>query len=357
MQPAFHHKRLQTFADTMVGAAEEMLKRWHNRPGEPLEMTVEMARVTLDIICRTMFGAGIGEEEVKVVRDTSAVIADDLGTPAFLDLFGFPQWIPRRHGRRAKTAIEDLRRMIEEIITRRRADGIGRHGDLLDMLLEARDEETGEGMTDQQLRDEVITIFLAGHDTTANGLNWSWYLLSQHPEVEARLHEELAQVLGGRSPTYRDLASLPYTKQVFDEALRLFPPAAAFMREAINDDQVGDLKIPAGSQVSIAPWLSHRHRAIWERPDEFDPDRFTPENIKTRHKFAYLPFSAGPRVCVGRAFAEMEGPLVLATVAQRYRLQLVPGHPVEPMAKITLWPRYGLPMTAHARTPIAEAAD
>lgn len=359
MQPAFHYKLLQSFSDTMVGAAKEMLARWQliAGTGEPMEMSVEMARVTLDIICRTMFGAGVGAAEVQAVREASAIIAEDLGTPSYLDLFGLPQWLPRRQSRRVKKAVQDLRHLIEDIIARRRAEGAGTHGDLLDMLLDARDEETGEGMSDEQLRDEVITVFLAGHDTTANGLNWTWYLLSQHPEAEARLHDELSSVLNGRAPTFEDLANLPYTKMVFEEALRLFPPAAAFMREAIGVDQIGELKIPAGAQITIAPWLSHRHRALWERPDEFDPERFTPENVQARHKFAYIPFGAGPRICMGKAFAMMEGPLILASVAQHYRLQLVEGHPVEPMAKITLWPRYGLQMTVAPQVPMVQAAD
>lgn len=359
MQPAFHYKRLQSFSDTMVGAAQEMLARWEPFAGtsEPLEITVEMARTTLDIICRTMFGTGATAADVQAVRDASAVIAEDLGTPSYLDVLGMPQWLPRRQSRRVKRAIQDLRRLIEDIIARRRSEGAGTHGDLLDMLLDARDEETGEGMSDEQLRDEVITVFLAGHDTTANGLNWTWYLLSQHPEAEIRLQDELSSVLNGRAPTYEDLNNLPYTKMVFEEALRLFPPAAAFMREAIGADQIGELKIPAGAQITIAPWLSHHHRALWDRPDEFDPERFTPENIQSRHKFAYIPFGAGPRICMGKAFAMMEGPLILATVAQRYRLQLVEGHPVEPMAKITLWPRYGLQMTVAPQVSMVEAAD
>lgn len=359
IQPAFHHKRLEEFAVTMVGAAEEMLARW--RPNtdnaEPLEITVEMARVTLDIICRTMFGAGVDAADVQAVRDASAIIAEDLGTPSYLDLFGLPQWLPRRQSRRVRRAVRELRGVIGRIIARRRTGNSGSPDNLLGMLLDARDEETGERMSDEQLRDEVITIFLAGHDTTANGLSWSWYLLSQHPEAEARLNEEISSVLNGRPPTYQDLAQLPYARMVFEEALRLFPPAAAFMRQAIKDDQIGDLKIPAGAQITITPWLSHRHRSLWDRPDDFDPERFSPGNVKARHKFSYIPFGAGPRMCVGKAFAMMEGPLVLATVAQRYKLNLVPGHPVEPMAKITLWPRHGLQMTITPQVPMAEAAD
>jgi len=359
IQPAFHHKRLQTFAATMTDAGQEMLGRWQPamKSGSSLDISAEMAQVTLDIICRTMFGASVDRDQVGTVRDAAAIIAQDLGTPPYADLLGMPRWFPRRLSRPAKRAIGNVRRLVENIISERRAAGAGEHGDLLDMLLDARDEETGEGMTDIQLRDEVITIFLAGHDTTANGLGWTWYLLSQHPEVEARLHRELAEVLGGRPPAYDDLANLPFVKMVFEEALRLYPPAPAFMREAVADDHIGELNIPAGAQVTIAPWLSHRHQALWDRPDNFEPDRFTAENSKTRHRYAYIPFGGGPRICIGKAFAMMEGPLILATVAQHFRLHLVEGHPVEPQSKITLWPKYGLRMTLEKRLPIAEAAD
>jgi cytochrome P450 len=359
MQPAFHHKRLQTFAHIMADAASQMLDRWQPviGSGTAVDISTEMAQVTMDIICRTMFGADIGWDQVQAVRDASAIIAQDLGTPPYADLFGLPRWFPRHLSRRARRAIRNVRAIIEKVIADRRAEGEGKHGDLLDMLLEARDEETGEGMTDAQVRDEVITIFLAGHDTTANGLGWSWYLLSQHTEVEARLHEEVASVLGGRVPTFEDLANLPYVKMVFEEALRLYPPAPAFMRQAIAADQVGDLKIPAGAQVTIAPWLSHRHRDLWDRPDDFEPERFAPENSKGRHRYAYIPFGGGPRICMGNSFAMMEGPLVLASVAQRCRPRLIEGHPVEPQSKITLWPKDGLKMTLEPLASLAEAAD
>jgi cytochrome P450 len=336
-----------------------MLVRWQASKGngEVLDVSTEMAQVTLDIICRTMFGSGIDRAQVDAVRDASAIIAQDLGTPPYADLLGLPRWFPRRLTRRVRRAIGNVQRLIEKIIVERRDNGEGGHDDLLEMLLSVRDEETGEGMTDEQLRDEVITVFLAGHDTTANSLGWAWYLLSQHPEVEARLGDEVENVLGGRLPVYEDLAKLPYTKMIFEEALRLYPPAPAFMREAIAEDQVGDLRIPAGAQVTIAPWLSHRHRELWDRPDDFVPERFAPENSKDRHRYAYIPFGGGPRICIGNAFAMMEGPLILATIAQRYRLRLVEGHIVEPQSKITLWPKNGLRMTLEPAQSLPEAAD
>jgi cytochrome P450 len=221
--------------------------------------------------------------------------------------------------------------------------------DLLWMLLSARDEETGEGMSDQQLRDEVLILLLAGHETTATALTWTWYLLSQHPEVESRLHDELDTVLGGRRPSVEDLDKLPYTRMVIQEVLRLYPPAFGFTRHAVAEDEIGGYRIPANSMVFLTPYCTHRHPACWEEPEVFDPERFTPERSAGRPRFAYFPFGGGPRQCIGNAFALMEAQLVLASVAQRYCLRLVPGHPVEPQVQLTLRPRYGLPMTLHPR--------
>jgi len=358
-QPAFHHKRLVSFADTMVTATEEMLERWHNHAGtgEAIDAWEEMTHVTLDIISRTMFGTGMSESDAAFVREAFGIISDDLGTPPYQDLLGLPSWIPRFVSRRAKKVIRELRTFIENIITERRAEGPGVHGDLLDMLLEARDEETGEGMTDEQLRDEVITIFIAGHETTANGLAWAWYVLSERPDVERRLYEEVYGVLKDRAPTFEDLKSMPYNKMVFEETIRLFPPAPAFLRKAIEADKVGDLEIPAGAEITLTPWVTHRHHALWERPNEFIPERFRPENSKDRHKYAYFPFGGGSRICIGNSFAMMEAQLIMATVVRKYRLKLVPSHPVEPQSKITLRPRYGLKVTVEHQEKMVEAAD
>jgi cytochrome P450 len=358
-QPAFHHKSLITFGETMVAATEEMLGRWqyHVGTGEPLDVWEEMTHVTLDIISRTMFGTGMGEAEVKFVREAFGVISDDLGTPPYQDLMGMPSWIPRLVGRRAKKVIRELRALIEKIIADRRAQEDATHGDLLDMLLAARDEETGEGMTDEQLRDEVITIFIAGHETTANGLAWAWYVLSERPDIEQRLYEEVSGVLKGRAPTFEDLKAMPYNKMVFEETLRMFPPAPAFLRKAIGPDRIGDLDIPAGAEITLTPWVTHRHQALWDKPDEFIPERFSPENSKDRHKYAFFPFGGGTRICIGNSFAMMEAQLIMATVAQKYRLKMVPGHPVVPQSKITLRPRHGLKMTIENQSAMTEAAD
>jgi cytochrome P450 len=199
-------------------------------------------------------------------------------------------------------------------------------------------------MSDQQVRDEVMTLLFAGHETTSNLLAWTWYLLASHPEVEQRLRAELDEVLGGRLPTVEDLANLPYGYRVLEETLRLYPPAWSLARKALVDDDIGGYVLPASTIILMSPYVTHRHPAFWEEPERFDPDRFTPERVAVRSRYAYFPFGGGPRQCIGNTFALMEAHLILATVAQRYRLRLVPDHPVEPQALLTLRPRDGLPM-------------
>jgi cytochrome P450 len=222
-------------------------------------------------------------------------------------------------------------------------------GDLLATLLLARDEETGETMSDRQVRDEVMTILLAGHETSGVALAWTWYLLSQHLEVERRLHAELDAVLGGRTPSFDDLPQLRYTRMVIEETLRLYPPAWGIARQSIAQDEIGDYHIPKGVQLMVTQYVTHRHPDFWERPEVFEPERFRPECVAKRPKFAYYPFGGGPRGCIGNQFALMEMQLILATLAQRYQLSLVPGHRVEVQPLITLRPRYGIRMMLRER--------
>jgi len=217
------------------------------------------------------------------------------------------------------------------------------------MLLFARDEETGDVMTDRQLRDEVMTIFLAGHETTSLALTWIWYLLSQHPDAQQLVEREVDASLQGRTPGYEDLARLPYTRMVIEEAMRLYPPAWGFSRQALGPDTIGGYHLPKGWLVFVIPAVMHRLPAYWADPDRFDPLRFTPEQTAARPKFVYLPFGAGPRQCIGNQFALIEAQLIVATLAQRYRLRLLPGHPVEPWALVTLRPRYGMKMIVERR--------
>ena len=239
-------------------------------------------------------------------------------------------------------------RLVSEILDNRRKAAADRP-DLLGMLLAARDPETGEGMSDRLLRDEILTLFAAGHETTATGLTWTWYLLSEHPEVRAKLEAELDATLGGRTPAYADLEHMPYGRRVFEEALRLYPPAFSLSRVALAPDRVGPVRIRTGDLISISPYVTHRNPKLWPDPERFDPDRFLPERTAARPKFAYFPFGGGPRICIGNNFAMIEARLALAALAQRYRLSMAEGHPVVPYGRVTLRPRYGLKMRAEKR--------
>ena len=221
------------------------------------------------------------------------------------------------------------------------------------MLLAVRDPETGEGMSDKQLRDEILTIFLAGHETTANALTWTWYLFAQHPEAEAQLHHELDQVLGTRMPTFADLAELKWTRMVIEEAMRLYPPAHMIARTAIGEDRIGGVRIPAGALITISIYVTHRNPNLWAEPERFDPERFRPEAAAQRHRFAYLPFGGGPRICIGNGFALAEAQVIVAAIGQRYRVRLAPGATVEPIGLITLRPKNGIWVTLEPRKTMA----
>ncbi len=254
-----------------------------------------------------------------------------------------PLWIPTPRNLAFKRARAELDRVVYDIIASRRR----RHapkGDLLDMLLAAREQGSGEGMTDRQLRDEVMTLLLAGHETTATTLTWTWYLLSKHPGAARKLRAELDVVLGGRLPGVGDLPALEYTQRVVRESMRLYPPVWVISRTAIEEDEIGGYTIPAGSILLLSQYAMHRHPDFWENPEGFDPDRFSPERSEGRHRYAYFPFGGGPRLCIGANLAMLETELILAILAQRYRLELLPGHPVEPEPLITLRPRYGMKM-------------
>jgi cytochrome P450 len=253
-----------------------------------------------------------------------------------------PIGVPTPSNRRFRRFRATLDRIVYDVIERRRRQGVG--DDLLSRLMEARDSETGERMDDRQLRDEVMTMFLAGHETTANALTWTWYLLSRHPDARLRVEGELSRVLGGRAPSLDDLASLPYTGMVLLESLRLYPPAWMFSRRAIEKEELGGYVVPKGAMVMVPPYVVHRHPGLWERPESFEPERFAPERSEGRPRLAFFPFGAGPRLCIGRDFALQEAQLVLATVAQRCRLELVPGHPVVPEPRITLRSKHGIRM-------------
>jgi cytochrome P450 len=266
-------------------------------------------------------------------------------------LFMLPEWIPLPRNIRNKRGVHQLDEIILPIIDERRKSNEDK-GDLLSMLLLAQDED-GNHMTDKQLRDEVVTLVLAGHETTANALTWAWYLLSQHPEIEARLHEEVDRVLGGRLPTLEDLRRLEYTNMVFKETMRLYPPIPTYARQSLVPVELGGYMLPAGSIILISPHVFHMDTRWWHNPEQFEPERFSKENEKSIPKYAYLPFSAGPRVCIGNSFAEMEAVLILATMSQQYRLRLDPAdQEVVPEPTLTLRPRHNLTMRLEKREPV-----
>ena len=343
-QPAFHRERIAGFAGTMVTLTEAMLGRWEAlaASGAVVDVDHEMTRLTLAIAGKTLLSADVDGDADVVSRSVAAL--NTWASVSMLRVLHPPLWVPTPLNRRASAGKRALDAIVYGMIARRRETGED-PGDLLSMLMHAVDEETGEGMSDQQLRDEVMTIFLAGHETTANALSWALYLLSRHPEVARRVGEELGRVLGGRSPTVEDLPALELTERVFLETLRLFPPAWMVGRYLAEDDAADGVRLCAPAMVLASPWLTHRDPKWWPNPEGFDPDRFLPEAARARPRHAFIPFGGGPRICIGNAFAMMEAKLLLATILQRFRPALVPGHPVAPEPLITLRPRHGLRMT------------
>jgi len=337
--PAFHAVRVHAYADTMVDYTLKQMAGWSD--GAVIDVDEKMTQLTLKIVARTLFDAD-ASSTVNQVKKAVAVVQKANNTASIL-----PYWIPTPLRLRSWLANNALNKIVYGFINDRRKTGDDR-GDLLSMLLLAEDAD-GERMTDLQARDEAVTLFLAGHETTANTLNWTWWLLAQHPEVEAKLHAELDSTLGGRPPKLEDLRRLPYTDIVIKEALRLMPAVWSVSRTAAEDRQVCGYPMPKGTTAQVMIYLLHRHPEYWKQATEFLPERWLAPEIENLHKYAYLPFAGGPRVCIGNSFAIMEANLLLATIAQRYRLGLIDGVEIKPAALITLFPRDGLPMRLEKR--------
>jgi cytochrome P450 len=363
MAPSFDPRSVAGYAPVMTAVTEELLAQW-DALAEPRETDVAaaMMHATLHIISRAMFSSD--SDEIVDTVESGVNRYQNTVRPSLLDLLHVPLWLARILApKRTEGILDEFDAKVDRLLIERgrksdaedEAKDEPKHEpnhepqDLLARLLAARDSEGGGAMTAQEVRDQVVTIFMAGHETTSQALSWTWYLLAQHPDAERKLHDELAGVLGGRTPRYEDIADLRYTRMVIEESMRLYPPAHTIGRQPVGPDEVLGHRIPAGAEVLIMPWLLHRKPSLWENPGRFEPERFEPARAAARPRFAYIPFGAGPRICIGAAFAMTEAVLILATIAQRYRLRLKPGHPVEPQGLITLRPRYGIQMVLERR--------
>jgi cytochrome P450 len=347
LAPLFSPRTVAGFVPAMVEASERLVRRWHRRPGgRVLDVALEMTRVTLDVLERTIFTEGLARDPDALGRAITRYF-EALGPIDPLDVFGLPDWIPRIGRLRARPAIRFFEEVVGELIEGRKAllaSGGPAPRDILTLLLEAADPETGKGLSDIAVRANLVTFIGAGHETTANALSWSVYLLSQAPDARERIEAEVDEVLGDRRFEPEHLERLVFTRAVIDEAVRLYPPAPIISRAALNDDRIGNLRIPRGSIVTIAPYVLHRHRTLWDEPDAFMPERFLPGRREAIDRFAYLPFGAGPRVCIGASFSLQEAVIVLAHVIRSSRLDLAEGHVVRPLHRVTLRPEGGLPM-------------
>ena len=343
MQPSFHRERIAAYAHTMVERADRLRREW--RDGETLDVSHEMTRLTLSIAGKTLFDLDVESQADEVGRAMTAVMESFWMT--MLPFANIIEMLPVGKMRRAKLARARLDAIVYGLIAERRANRLDR-GDLLSTLLLAQDEDGGT-MTDRQVRDEAMTIFLAGHETTANALTWTWYLLSQSPGATAALHGEIDRVLQGRLPGVADMPSLTFVERVVTESMRLYPPAWIVGRRAIEPYPIGGHVAPARAIVLMSPWVMHRDARYFPEPDRFNPDRWTPAFKAALPKFAYFPFGGGPRQCIGESFAWMELILVVATIAQQWTLALVPDHPVVPQPLVTLRTKYGMRMRTAAR--------
>ncbi len=348
IQPAFHRQRLAQLAAVMTRASEALVDTWRApaAAAQPVDVHAAMMHLTLDIVGQALFSSD--------VSGAAGAVGQALGVSLehvnyrMMRTFSLPERVPTPRNRRFARALGVLDGVVAEIIAERRRTGLD-NGDLLSMLLHARDEDSGATMSDRQVRDEVMTLILAGHETTANALSWAWHLVGRTPAAEGALHEELDAVLGGRTPTVEDVPRLPYTRMVIEETMRLYPPVWSMGRQTEQADEIRGYHIPAGTIISLSQYVTHRHPEFWEAPAEFRPERWTAAAAATRPRFAYFPFGGGPRLCIGNNFALMEAQLILATLAQHYRLRPASAQPVVTEPLITLRPRGGLPMIIAAR--------
>jgi cytochrome P450 len=349
VQPAMHTTRIQNYATTMVDYTQRIIEAWAD--GSEQHVDQAMRQLTMEIVAKSLFDAdfsGQGRQIGEAIDTLQHIAGQDFRIQNII-----PDWLPLRRNRRRAAAGDALDRLIRQVISERRASGEDK-GDLLSMLLLSEDE-TGARMTDQEARDEAVTLFAAGHETTSNAMSWTWYLLSQHPEIEARLQAEVDSVLGDRKATFQDLPNLRYTAMIVKESLRLYPPAWVLnAREALADIEIDGYTIPKGGSIFVAPYAVHRNPVYFADPLRFDPERFSPENEKRIPRYAYFPFGGGPHVCIGNSFALMEAQLILATMAQRVSLSLLPDQTIDIDPLVTMGPKHGLRMRVRARENVGE---
>jgi len=351
--PAFSAERIAEYGPDMVAATVRMLGGWHD--GETHDIHADMMQLTLDIVAKTLFGTDVGDASQEVDRALHSAL--NSFASRINSTIPLPAWIPTPSNLRFHSAVRGLNQVVQRIVAERRRDGRERK-DLLSLLLHARDEDDGGQMTDAQLADEARTFLLAGHETTALSLSWSWYLLAKHPEIQAKLQAELDRVLGDRLPQVFDLPKLKYAEQIILESMRLYPPAFVIGREPLADCELGGYTVRAGTTVFMSPWLMHRDARYHERPEQFEPERWAGEKAQALPKMAYFPFGGGPRICIGNTFAMMESVLLLATIARQWSFKLVPNHPIELVPLFTLRPKYGIQVVLSKRaTPKGDSPE
>lgn len=348
LQPLFSQQQFEAYGQIVTDYTAEMLERWSSQAqsGEAFDLAGQVTDLTMRVIAKTILGldfAGTDKELTEAIE-----FATDHANSSMETIVPIPDWVPTPSHLRFERAKGVLNKMVNDLIDQRRRGNL-ESKDLLTLMMRTRDEETGEGLSDAMLRDQVMTFFLAGHETTAQTLKWLFVMLSRHPHVDQQVHSEVQRVLGGRAPTFAEAGKLEYTRMVIQEVMRLWPPAWLMAREAVLDDEVGGYHVPAGTQVVFSQWVMHRHPAYWENPEGFDPERFSPERSAGRSHGIYFPFGAGPRVCIGSTFAMMELLMIVPMIVQKYRLDLMPSPAVAPKPTITLRPLHGVPVRARPR--------
>lgn len=351
---AFRHEKLLELLPVMIDAARRTQQRWHASPAGDIDIGHEMMRTTFDIIVETMMSGGHGIDIARVEQSITDYLKPTGWTFA-LAMLGAPEWLPHPGRRKARAAVDYLRSSLATVISERRQNPIERN-DLVSMLLEAKDPETGRMMSDTEIIDNLLTFITAGHETTALGLAWTFHLLPQNSDVERKVIDEIETVTAGEPVAADHIARLTYTRQVFSEAMRLYPPAPVVTRTALQDFRLGEHDIPAGTVLYVPIYAVHRHTTLWEEPDRFDPSRFEPEKVKARHRYAYMPFGAGPRVCIGNAFAMMEAVAIFAVLLQDVHLRNKSPANTEPLMRVTLRPENRLMMHVSSRKNKSPAA-